>query len=134
MEVEIFTICDFSQVVGGKLFINGVFDILGAKNFPCKHPHFSVACRLRFGEDELGKHELQIKFIDPDKDEFLKSFKGSITIVKPLVGNVGTINIPMNLGNVEFKKTGKHVIELYVDEECITGLYLNVVKGPQPGQ
>jgi len=54
MEIEIFTLCDFAQDNNSKLTVVGTFDAIYSKQFPFVQQSFSVACRLRFSEKEVG--------------------------------------------------------------------------------
>jgi len=64
MEIEIFTLCDFAQDNNSKLTVVGTFDSINSKQFPYVHGNFSVACRLRFSEKEIGIRDMRLRFID----------------------------------------------------------------------
>lgn len=134
MEVEIFTLCDFSQESGGKLFVNGVFNIIKSLKFPFKHHQFSLAIRMRFNQEEAGKHEFKVKMTDKNRVDYGPQMTGDIDIKKPkdTTIDVATVNMPIGLGNVEFKEPGKFFINLYVDGEWKSSVTLYVVKGPEP--
>ncbi|MTI39727.1 hypothetical protein E1140_09500 [Fulvivirga lutimaris] len=84
--------------------------------------------RLRFAKSEIGKHNFEIKFIDPDKN-VLQSIDGQIEVNEPIAGvDYTSINSVLRFGNLEFKSFGKYSFELYIDGEWSRGLPLNFVK------
>ena len=66
MELISASLCDFASDYQGKLCVLGVFDTIGAKQFPAVHPQCSVALRLLLREEDRGTHKLQVFFINPD--------------------------------------------------------------------
>jgi hypothetical protein len=124
MEVEIFTLADFAQDNNSKLTIVGTFDSIHTKQFPCIHPHCTVATRLRFSAKEVGKHDFRLRLVDADDQELIKPVEGTINIASPVNGQLATINIVANFGQLKFEKPGRYSFELYIDGEWESGLPL----------
>lgn len=126
METEIFTVCDFAQDNNGKLTIVGTFDRITPPAFPHVHPTFSIAVRLRFSQKELGSHKFQLKLNAPDESQVLPIVEGDIQVNKNPETDYTAINFAVNLNQVRFEKPGKYTIELFMDEEWISGLTLTL--------
>lgn len=129
MEVEIFTICDHAQDLGGKLFIIGTFDTLFAQEYPLVHPNFSIAGRLRFSEKELGTRQMKLIVTDPNGKNLVNAIEGQIQISKPnSIADYVSTNFVINLNQIKFDLPGLYKFELHIDGEWKTGLKLNAVK------
>lgn len=130
MEIEIFTLADFAQDNNSKLTIVGTFDSIHAKEFPTQHPACSIACRLRFAAKEAGAYEFKLRLIDAAGKETIEPIAGNINIGAPPNGQLSTINIVINFGQLRFEKPGRYSFELYIDGEWKSGLplFLNELK------
>ena len=128
MEIEIFTLCDFAQDNSGKLTVVGTFDGINSKQFPFVQANFSVACRLRFSEKEIGEHHMRLRFIDVDGKEVIQPIEGNMNIVKPQNGQYSAINLVFNFNQMKFEKAARYSFELYLDDDWSSGLPLFVNK------
>ena len=127
MNAEIFTLCDYAADYGqGKLNVIGTFDQVNAPALPFSLPQCAVAARLRIGNHEAGKHRFEIRFLDSDGESFQNSISGDLDVKPNLHADYTSINIPINIAGLTFKKAGKHGIELYWEGEFVSGLTLNV--------
>lgn len=130
MEIEIFTLADFAQDNNSKLTIVGTFDAIQAKQFPVAHPACTIACRLRFGDKEVGAHDFKLRLIDADGKETIQPIEGNINIGHPPNGQFSSINIVVNFNQLQFEKAGRYSFELYIDGDWKSGLplFLNLVQ------
>ncbi|RYY38851.1 MAG: hypothetical protein EOO08_12905 [Chitinophagaceae bacterium] len=127
MEIEIFTLADHAQDVGGKLFISGTFDTINAPQFPLTYPAFSLAMRMRFSEKEAGTSRLMLKVLDPSGKELVQTMEGDLPVQVPQPpATYSAINFTVNLYQIQFTTPGIYTFELYIDGEWRTGLKLNV--------
>lgn len=124
MEIEIFTLCDFAQDNNSKLTVVGTFDSIHSRQFPFVQPSFSVACRLRFSEKEVGAHDIRLRLIDSAGAEFVKAIEGQMNIAAPLNGQYSAVNLVFNFNQLKFDKAGRYSFELYIDGEWESGLPL----------
>ena len=129
MEIEIFTLADFAQDNNSKLTVVGTFDAIQVKQFPVQHPSCSIACRLRFGNKEIGQHDFKLRLTDANAKEILQPIEGNINIGTPPNGQFAAINIVINFNQLQFEKPGRYSFELYIDGEWKSGLplFLNQV-------
>lgn len=130
MEIEIFTLCDFAQDNNSKLTVVGTFDSIHSKQFPFVQAMFSVACRLRFSEKEIGSHDIRLRFIDGAGAELIKPITGQMNIAQPRNGQYSAVNLVFNFNQLKFEKDGRYSFELYIDEEWASGLPLFVNQIP----
>ncbi len=126
MEIEIFTLCDFAQDNHSKLTVVGTFDSIHSKQLPFVQGSFSVACRLRFSEKEVGEHDMRLRFIDGEGKELIKPIEGKMNIAHPRNGQYSAVNLVFNFNQVKFEKKGRYSFELYIDDEWESGLPLFV--------
>ena len=124
MEIEIFTLCDFAQDNNSKLTVVGTFDAIHSKQFPFVQTMFSVACRLRFSEKEVGPHDMRLRFIDGKGGELIKPIEGKMNIAQPRNGQYSAVNLVFNFNQVKFDNAGRYSFELYIDDEWESGLPL----------
>lgn len=124
MEIEIFTLCDFAQDNNSKLTVVGTFDSIHSKQFPFVQAMFSVACRLRFSEKEVGAHDMRLRLIDGAGKELIKPIAGQVNIPQPRNGQYSAVNLVFNFNQMKFDKDGRYSFELYIDDEWVTGLPL----------
>ncbi|GAB4093834.1 DUF6941 family protein [Flaviaesturariibacter terrae] len=128
MEIEIFTLADHAQDVGGKLFISGTFDTIQAPQFPLTYPAFSLAMRLRFSAKEAGNYQLKLRALDPKGNDLIKAMEGDLPVAAPVApASYSAINFTVNLYQIQFPEPGIYTFELLLDGEWRTGLKLNVV-------
>jgi hypothetical protein len=126
VEIEIFTVCDFAQDNGGKLTIVGTFDRITPPAYPYVHPAFGIACRLRFSQNELGRHHLQIKVSSPENQEVLANIEGDINVAATPNAEFSAFNLAVNFHQTQFQERGVYPIQLFVDGEWRTGLKLTL--------
>lgn len=120
MEVELFTLCDYAADMGrGKLVIVGTFDSIVIKDFPAVHPFLSVAARVRFRANELGKHTLKVGFLDSEGTEIIPPAQGEIE-ARLAEGNDSTVvNLAASVGQIKLNKPGEYSVQLSIDEQIV---------------
>ncbi|HNQ62231.1 MAG: hypothetical protein UZ12_BCD005001561 [Bacteroidetes bacterium OLB12] len=134
MEVEIFTLADYAADQGNsKLTVVGTFDTLFTQNLPTKHPHCSLAVRIRIANSEAGKHDFEIKTIGPDGKEFSPKIKGDLTVMQNPNADYTTLNLVMNMNNLKLERAGKYHFEFHFDGDFRSGLTMTVVHGVPKG-
>jgi len=115
MEIEIFSLCDFAQDMGGKLVVVGTFDTLWAGAFPYAHPMCSVASRMRFDRAESGKHSLKIFVVDQDGHEVMPPFDAILNVMVPPENDYTTVNFCINVTPLVLPREGRFSVDLVVD-------------------
>lgn len=115
MDVEIFTLCDYSQDMQGKLVIVGTFDTLNVRELPAIHPACSVAARIRFENVEAGPHQLRLMILDPNNGNVVPPLDANMEIRISPNTNTATANFIINLNQIRFSVTGRYSINLFID-------------------
>lgn len=131
MEIEIFTLCDYAQEWNGKLFINGTFDMINARNFPTIIPACTIAGKLRFSTKESGLHFLKLKVVDPSGKDLIKPIEGEINVPNVAQNaDYSSIHLAFNMQQMKLEMPGTYTIQLFIDEEWVSGLKLIAVHQP----
>ncbi|MFH0922251.1 MAG: hypothetical protein V1913_18050 [Fibrobacterota bacterium] len=115
MEIEIFSLCDFAQDMGGKLVVIGTFDTLWAASFPYAHPMCSIATRIRFDRAESGKHSLKLFIVDQDGRNVLPPFDAMLEVAVPPNNDYSTTNFCINITPLALPKEGRYSIDFVLD-------------------
>jgi hypothetical protein len=134
MDIQIATLCDFAADYNGKLVINGTFDTLAARAVPVVHPSCSLAMRLCFTAEDVGRHKLSINIINEDGESLDSKnmpiepeFEVQLPKNMPFI----TRNIVMNLQGLRFPEVGIYSIDIGCDGEILVRIPMRIVQVPQ---
>lgn len=121
MEIDIFTLCDFAQDMGGKLTIVGTFDTINASELPMILPTLSVATRIRFSKSQAGNHSFRLSFLDDNNKEIIPPLSGQIN-VRSREEEWSPVNIVVGIGQMKLGFYGIYSINLSIDDKLIKSL------------
>jgi hypothetical protein len=131
MDFQIATLCDFAADYNGKLVVNGTFDTLVARGLPVVHPSCTLALRICFTLEDVGRHKLSINIInedgeslDPNQMPIEPEFEVQLPPNVPFL----TRNIVMNLQGLRFPEVGLYSIDIGCDGELLIRLPLRIVE------
>jgi hypothetical protein len=134
MRVECLAICDAATESQGKLNILGAFANIWARKMPVKHPHCSIAVRVRFFDGEEGDHPIVLTFADADGQSVIPPLNGNLGVRIQGTAGSAVANLILNLNNLELKSYGEFTIDLMIDGEHVASLPLYVQEAPRgPG-
>ncbi len=107
MNIQLAAVCDFADDYQGKLCVVGAFDTLCSPSFPVVHPQCSIALRLVFTAEDVGKHEFVIRCVDPDGKECLPPVPVHMEVAFPsaFIPFVSR-NIVYSLQRLKFERQG----------------------------
>ena len=130
MHVEIFSLCEFARVYGGRLVLNAPFDHIAAQSAPIQQS-CSVAIRVRFELSEAGDCPFKFTVIDADGQGVLPPLQGTakITTQPGQLSSCLTMAIGMNL---TLPKPGRYSVRLTLKGLEIASLPLEVTLAPRP--
>lgn len=116
-------VCDqfITDAVTGKKTLVGVFNSLGAAQFPCVHPKFCVYVALTNGR---GEYAAELKLINEGNQNLIVKAQGKISFPSPM----DMLELNFEFVNVRFPDPGQHTIEMYCDDELLTERRFTVVK------
>lgn len=131
MDFQIATLCDYAADYNGKLVVNGTFDTLLARSLPVVHPACSLALRICFTPEDIGRHKLSITIINEDGeplDSERMPIEPEFEVQLPGNSPFLTRNIVMNLQGLRFPQTGLYSIDIGCDGELLVRLPLRIAE------
>jgi hypothetical protein len=139
MDVTLALLADAANVsADGKLNILGIFNALGAHNFPVVHPQMALVLRFEASRAEEGKgRQIELQLVDSDGQKMLKV---GAQLVVPSGGPPGApirLNHILMLNNVQFPKPGDYMFSILVGDDEKASVELRIVEvrqapNPQP--
>jgi hypothetical protein len=116
-------VCDqlITDAATGKKTLVGIFNSLGAMQYPCVHPKFCVYVALTDGRGEYGA---ELRLINEGNQNPIVKAQGKINFPSPM----DMLELNFEFVNVTFPEPGPHTIELYCDDELLTERRFTVVK------
>lgn len=129
MHLDITAIADYANVAAGdKLNINGIFDTIGATNFPARQPSMVFVLRMRTEwEDSEKEFDVRITLEDEDGQRSLE-IQGKLTVGKVPPGMFGNVNQILQLRDVVFGRAGQYVFRVTIDGKEVRRHPLNLVE------
>ncbi|HEX9895397.1 MAG TPA: hypothetical protein VGA78_15820 [Gemmatimonadales bacterium] len=134
MKVLIAALADHANIAhpGDKLNLMGVFDVIGAPQFPVVHPGAVLAIRLELEyEDGERKHTLAVVIVNQDGKEFAK-IETQMEVAKVKPGQRLTANHLLFFRHLAFRAPESFSVLIRWDGELKQTLPLDVVAVPPP--
>lgn len=130
MHVEIFSLCEFARMYGGRLVLSAPFDHIAAPAAPIQQ-NCSVAIRVRFELTEVGECPFKFNVIDADGQPVIPPLQGNAHIAAQpgQMSSCLTMAIGMNL---MLPKPGRYSVRLTLKGLEIASLPLDVSLAPPP--
>jgi len=122
-------VCDqlITDAVTGKKTVVGIFNNLGAAQFPCVHPKFCVYVALTNGQGDCA---VELRLVNEANQNVIVRAQGKISFKSP----ADMLELNFEFVNVRFPEPGPHTLELYCDEELLTERRFTVIKIQPPQQ
>lgn len=118
-------ICDMAFLSqGGKANIIGIFKVIFANSFPTTHPKFSIITSFSLKNWE-GKHTQVIKIVHAEDE---KEIGHPIAIEFMADKKMEEINFIGDIINTSFDRSGKYFVRIYIDNNLIHSVPLDVIK------
>jgi hypothetical protein len=128
MKLEIFTLCDSAFDAGGALTIVKISDGIYAPIAPLKIPKICVVFRIRFSENEDGKHGINLSIFNQDGNLMTPPFNKEIQTRRnpnlPTGVNIGIID----LKGIIFPAFGEYELNLFVDGNLLGSQPIHFLK------
>ncbi|MDZ4816618.1 MAG: hypothetical protein SGI71_10165 [Verrucomicrobiota bacterium] len=135
MEVLTAVLCDSASDYNGKLCILGTFDTIGSTTFPCVWAQCALAFRFLFRETDVGLRKFRVSIIDSDGKTLLKGEPPRFDLpILEIPENTYflTRNFILNMQGLVLDKPSLYSIDLYMDEDPIAHIPLQVIKIDMP--
>ena len=134
MEILTACLCDSAADYQGKLCILGAFDTIAAPEFPCTHPHSSIAIRLLLRDEDVGDHHLEIDVVDPDGRSVIPAAKRPNILfhIAPLAPEVFFVsqNFVINFQGLPGREPGQYELRILLDGEVSRAIPFQFVQRP----
>lgn len=130
-------VCD--QIIEDKLTnkksLIGIFNQIGAGNFPCRHPHMAVFVSLTEGR---GNCTARLKIAQEENGVVVAELNGQIQFIDIHA----VVELNFDLVGLTFPQPGLYSIEFYCDDALILERRFHVIqvkqqpppKGPPPAE
>jgi hypothetical protein len=111
----------------------GIFNQLGAAEFPCHHSRLSVFVSITEGR---GSSDARLRIVNEETDKPVADVRGQIQF--PDIHSV--VEICFNFGMLTFEMPGLYSIEFYCDDNLVLERRFHVLKtkpapkGPPPAE
>ncbi len=117
MNIELALLADYAGLMAdGKLMIAGVFDTLSVPSLPATPPIIYLALRIAGDGGELGRHQLELRFVDPDGQPVVPVLHGEFDLEDPQSeGGTARVQFVMGMAGVAFNKLGPHALDVLLD-------------------
>ena len=127
MEVKLAVLADSANVsIEGKLNILGIFNMIGAANFPATHPQMQLVLSLSADTAEQGQtKDMEIQLCNPDGGKVC-SLSGKLAIPKGDPGYPVGMNHILILNGLRFDKPGDYVFNILVNGDPKEHVHLMV--------
>lgn len=124
-------LCDYAFMdASGKMSVIGMFEFVRASHLPLNWPQLYLATHLTVSQGEQFK--LKVLITSPSKKEIAK-VEVQAQSSTPVLGGVGTaqnIFLPVGFFSLKFSETGEYHIEMFVDDNPIHSIPLNILPPP----
>jgi hypothetical protein len=129
MEVRLAVLADYAAVTDqGKLVIAGIFDTITAPGLPSAHSRVSLALRVHLLPEEGTEHNLSVRYVDPDGNTLL-DFGGPIPAPPQVDAEHGSnAQLVINFEPLPLEAYGRHAFEVFVDDEYVDAVPLEIVQ------
>lgn len=134
MQIDLAVLADAATIDGaGKLNILGIFDRIGAAEFPARHERMCLVFRINASIEEVGEHEVGIAVVGPSGEE-VSRMDGALRI-GPQKGG-GSIRIPqvVHMDGFVFPEPGSYSIDISIDGEIVETINLYLAGGGRMAQ
>ncbi len=88
-----------------KVSLIGLFGIIWARKFPCRHPRMYVHVALT---DVHGKQDVEVRLVRVADDKPIVGIRGAVELPDPLQ----VVELTFALANVGFEKPGEYAVEV----------------------
>lgn len=130
MHVEIFSLCEFARMYGGRLVLSAPFDHIAAPSAPIQQM-CSVAIRVRFELSEVGECPFRFNVIDADGQSVIPPLQGNARIVAQPGQLTSCLTMAIGM-NLTLPKPGRYSVRFALRGMEIASLPLEVLLAPRP--
>ena len=86
---------------------------------------------MRFRMTERGQHRLTLHIVDDDGKLVIPPLEGSFSVQMPGNSPVASVNLILNLGQLQFDNYGEYAVNLAIDKREVASLPFWVKEPPR---
>ncbi|HVX89970.1 MAG TPA: hypothetical protein VG940_13630 [Gemmatimonadales bacterium] len=130
MQIVLAALADHALIdQAGRLSVVGIFSHIWVRRAPAVHPRTHLVVRVVGRRNEIGEHQLKIRFLDPGQKEILGG-EGTFTVGEPAAG-VTDVEAGVILAyDLPLPVLGRYSVEIALDGAVVTTLPLTVAEAP----
>ena len=130
MQIVLAALADHALIdQAGRLSVVGIFSHIWVRRAPAVHPRTHLVVRVVGRRNEIGEHQLKIRFLDPSQKEILGG-EGTFTVGEPAAG-VTDVEAGVILAyDLPLPMLGRYSVEIALDGAVVTTLPLTVAEAP----
>jgi hypothetical protein len=132
MDCDFAFLCDFAEQ-DRKLHAVGIgWETIQVRELPHRQPNMGVVARLRGSIAESGTKDVAVRLINADGEDVIPAINQELRFEPK--GREGTVNLVVQLTNVQFKTHGSYAVYVTVGGEQKARLAFSVAAPPDPAQ
>lgn len=115
----------------GKKNIIGTFHTVFARNFPCIHPSLSLAIRVEGDAAEIGRHYIELGFVDADYNAVREPITTQFDLQKeklPIEGVPAANDVAITIQNLPLPKAGWYEFVVKVNGRHLGSIPLYAIR------
>lgn len=115
----------------GKKSIIGTFHTVFARKFPCIHPSLSLALRVEGDTSEIGKHHIELGFVDADHNAVRAPITAQFDLQKeklPIEGAPAANDVAITIRNLPLPKAGWYEFVVKVNGRHLGSIPLYAIR------
>ena len=134
MDVRLAVLADAANVSAeGKLNIFGIFNLIGARNFPAVHPQMQLVLALEADTAEQGQTKtIEVQLSGPDGQRIF-ALGGKLEIPLGEPGYPLGMNHILTMNGLKFERPGDHVFTILINDDPKERVPLMVRQPPSKG-
>ena len=130
MECDFIFLCDYATR-DTKLHAVGIgWDNLYAATLPVRHPVMCLVARLSGSLAENGTKDISLRLLDADGTDVVPAMTQQVAFEVKSPRLVGTMQLVMQMGGIEFQKYGAYALHLLLQGNEIGSVSFNIAEPP----
>ncbi|MFR8837994.1 DUF6941 family protein [Bacteroides nordii] len=113
MNIEVLTLCEYTQTIGDKLNVLGAFNTFVTENMPIHHT-FSIVVKFRYDRSEFGEKHIKFRIESPSGKKMIDNVMASVDI-KKINDPFLSVSLSINVNNILFDEYG--TFHVYVETD-----------------
>lgn len=126
MKLNFGFVCDYASFgVGGKLNILGIFKNINGLSLPIIHHQLFIVANILI--DREGTYKEVIKLVRKEDDqEIITPLEFNLSASEQPEGKKIELGVVGQINNIKFEKSGEYEFRIFVNDELIDSIPLNV--------